>query len=195
MNIKSISIFCGAHEGKNVKYRQDAKKLIKKISNKKINIVFGGGDVGLMKVISDTALDAGSEVLGITLKSLSELELVNPRINKLLVSNDLLDRKDKFMKNSDAFIVLPGGVGSMDELFEIMASNQLGIINKPLGILNTDGYYNHLISWLKKAVEEGFISKKNLNELIIEDDPEKLLNKVLMKKVSENNDWKDRLGL
>ena len=99
------------------------------------------------------------------------------------------------MKNSDAFIVLPGGVGSMDELFEIMASNQLGIINKPLGILNTDGYYNHLILWLKKAVEEGFISKKNLNELIIEDDPERLLNKVLMKKVSENNDWKDRLGL
>ena len=76
-----------------------------------------------------------------------ELELVNPRLDEVVVAKTLLDRKDIFMDRSDAFIVLPGGVGSLDELAEVMASNQLGIINKPIGILNTDGYYDHLLSW------------------------------------------------
>ena len=82
-----------------------------------------------------------------------ELELVNPRLDEVVVAKTLLDRKDIFMDRSDAFIVLPGGVGSLDELAEVMASNQLGIINKPIGILNTDGYYDHLLSWFKKAVQ------------------------------------------
>ncbi|GIR11280.1 MAG: hypothetical protein CM15mP22_7000 [Gammaproteobacteria bacterium] len=83
------------------------------------------------------------------MKSLSDLELVNPNIHEKIETNSLLERKDEFMKRSDAFVVLPGGVGSMDELFEILANNQLGIINKPIGILNTDGYYNDLIAWFE----------------------------------------------
>ena len=143
--MKNISIFCGAHEGKNPKYVQSAKIISKAIAKKGINVVFGGGNVGLMKIISDTALDNGVEVLGISLKSLHALELANPRLNEIVVTDTLLDRKDEFMFRSDAFIVLPGGVGSLDELAEIMASNQLGIFNKPVGILNTEGYYDHLL--------------------------------------------------
>ncbi|MFL2712770.1 MAG: TIGR00730 family Rossman fold protein [Gammaproteobacteria bacterium] len=193
--MKNISIFCGAHEGKNPKYAEAAKSIAGIISKKGINVVFGGGDVGLMKVISDTALDNGVDALGISLRSLYELELVNPRLKEVVVAETLLDRKDIFMDRSDAFIVLPGGVGSLDELAEVMASNQLGIINKPIGILNTEGYYDHLLSWFKKAVEEGFISSANFDELLISSSPEELVDMVVNNKRPSDDNWTERLGL
>ena len=193
--MKNISIFCGAHEGKNPKYAQSAKIIAETIAKKGINVVFGGGNVGLMKIISDTALDNGVEVLGISLKSLHALELANPRLNEIVVTDTLLDRKDEFMSRSDAFIVLPGGVGSLDELAEIMASNQLGIINKPVGILNTEGYYDHLLKWFDKAVEEGFISSANLKELLVSDNPEELVDLVVNHERPSDDNWTKRLGL
>jgi|TARA_B100000513_G_scaffold90503_1_gene38061 uncharacterized protein (TIGR00730 family) len=193
--MKNISIFCGAHEGKNPKYAQSAKIISEAIAKKGINVIFGGGNVGLMKIISDTALDNGVEVLGISLKSLHALELANPRLNEIVVTDTLLDRKDEFMSRSDAFIVLPGGVGSLDELAEIMASNQLGIINKPVGILNTEGYYDHLLKWFDKAVEEGFISSANLKELLVSDNPEELVDLVVNHERPSDDNWTKRLGL
>ena len=193
--MKNISIFCGAHEGKNPEYAKAAKSVAELIAKKGINVVFGGGNVGLMKVISDTALDNGVEVLGISLKSLHALELANPRLNNIVVSETLLNRKDEFMSRSDAFIVLPGGVGSLDELAEIMASNQLGIINKPVGILNTEGYYDHLLEWFNKAVNEGFISSENLKELLVSDSPEELVELITTHKKPPDESWTERLGL
>jgi uncharacterized protein (TIGR00730 family) len=193
--MKNISIFCGAHEGRNPEYAKAAESIAKAVAKKGINIVFGGGNVGLMKIISDTALDNGVEVLGISLKSLHALELVNPRVDEIVVSDTLLDRKDEFMSRSDAFIVLPGGVGSLDELAEIMASNQLGIINKPVGILNTEGYYDHLLNWFNKAVDEGFISSKNLDELLVADSPDELIDMITNHKKPSDENWKERLGL
>ena len=193
--MKNISIFCGAHEGNNPKYAEEAQKVSESIAKKGINVVFGGGNVGLMKIISDTALDNGVEVLGISLKSLHALELANPRLKEIVVTDTLLDRKDEFMSRSEAFIVLPGGVGSLDELAEIMASNQLGIINKPVGILNTEGYYDHLLSWFNKAVEEGFISPANLKELLVSDSPQKLVEMVVNHTRPSDDDWTNRLGI
>ena len=193
--MKNISIFCGAHEGRNPKYAKAAKSIAKAIAERGINVVFGGGNVGLMKIISDTALDNGADVLGISLKSLHALELANPRLKDIVVADTLLDRKDEFMSRSDGFVVLPGGVGSLDELAEIMASNQLGIINKPVGILNTEGYYDHLISWFKKAVQEGFISSANLNELLISDSPEQLVEMIVSHERPADDNWTERLGL
>jgi uncharacterized protein (TIGR00730 family) len=195
MEIKHISIFCGAHEGNNPVYAEEAKSVAELIAQKGVNVVFGGGNVGLMKIISDTAIDNGVEALGISLRSLYELELVNPRIDEVVVAETLLDRKDVFMDRSDAFVVLPGGVGSMDELFEVMASNQLGIINKPIGILNTAGYYDHLIAWMVKAVDEGFITKANFEDLIIADTPKELVEAILSNKRPADSDWTNRLGL
>ena len=190
-----IPIFCGAHEGKNPKYAEAARSVSECIAKKGINVVFGGGNVGLMKIISDTALDNGVEVLGISLKSLHALELANPRLKEIVVAETLLDRKDEFMSRSDAFIVLPGGVGSLDELAEIMASNQLGIINKPVGILNTEGYYDHLLEWFNNAVSEGFISSSNLKELLVSDSPEELVEMVVNHKRPSDDNWTERLGL
>ena len=193
--MNNISIFCGAHEGKNPEYAKAAKLVAEYIAKKGINVVFGGGNVGLMKIISDTALDNGVKVLGISLKSLHALELANPRLNEIVVSETLLDRKDKFMSRSDAFIVLPGGVGSLDELAEIMASNQLGIINKPVGILNTEGYYDDLLKWFSKAADEGFISSENLKELLVSDSPEKLVEMITSHQRPSDDNWTERLGL
>ena len=195
MSIKNISVFCGAHLGNNPIYASEAKKVAEVIVEKGMNVVFGGGDVGLMGVVSHTAIDNGGEVLGISLQSLYELELTNPRIQEVGVAKTLLERKDIFMQRSDAFIVLPGGVGSLDELAEVMCSNQLGIINKPIGILNTNGYYDHLLAWMKKAVEEGFVSDANFNELIVSDSCEELIERVASEKRPADDDWTNRLGL
>ena len=195
MKIQNISIFCGAHEGNNPIYAEEAKNIAEIIAKKGINVVFGGGNVGLMKIVSNTALDNGVKALGISLRSLYELELVNPRLDEIVVAETLLDRKDVFMDRSDAFIVLAGGVGSLDELAEVMASNQLGIINKPIGILNTEGYYDHLLAWMQKAVEEGFISKANFDELIISDSCEDLIERIVNEERPADEDWTNRLGL
>ena len=195
MSIKNISVFCGAHLGNNPIYASEAKKVAEVIVEKGMNVVFGGGDVGLMGVVSHTAIDNGGEVLGISLQSLYELELTNPRIQEVVVAQTLLERKDIFMQRSDAFIVLPGGVGSLDELAEVMCSNQLGIINNPIGILNTNGYYDHLLAWMKKAVEEGFVSDANFNELIVSDSCEDLIERVTSEKRPADDDWTNRLGL
>ena len=193
--MKNISVFCGAHEGKNPRYAQDAKKIGEILAAKGINVVFGGGNVGLMKIVSDAALDNGVDAIGIGLESLHNLELVNPRLKNQIITKTLLDRKDEFMKRSDAFIVLPGGVGSLDELAEIMANNQLGLINKPVGLLNTEGYYDHLLAWMKKAVEEDFITEANFNDLIVTSSCEDLVNLIIENQRPDNNDWTKRLGL
>jgi hypothetical protein len=193
--MKNISVFCGAHLGNNPIYAQEAKKMAELMAKKGINVVFGGGEVGLMGVVSNTAMDNGADAIAISLKSLVDLELVNPRVKEVIITNTLLDRKDEFMERSDAFIVLPGGVGSLDELAEIMASNQLGLINKPVALLNTAGYYDHLIAWMEKAVGEGFISQANFNDLIISDSCEDLLEKVINNKRPSDDDWTNRIGL
>ena len=193
--MKNISVFCGAHEGNNPRYAEDAKKIGEILAAKGINVVFGGGNVGLMKIVSDAALDNGVDAIGIGLESLHNLELVNPRLKNQIITKTLLDRKDEFMKRSDAFIVLPGGVGSLDELAEIMANNQLGLINKPVGLLNTEGYYDHLLSWMKKAVEEDFITQANFNDLIVSSSCEDLVNLIIENERPDNDDWTKRLGL
>ena len=193
--MKNISVFCGAHEGKNPRYAEDAKKIGEILAAKGINVVFGGGNVGLMKIVSDAALDNGVDAIGIGLESLHNLELVNPRLKNQIITKTLLDRKDEFMKRSDAFIVLPGGVGSLDELAEIMANNQLGLINKPVGLLNTEGYYDHLLAWMKKAVEENFITEANFNDLIVSSSCEDLVNLIIENQRPDNDDWTKRLGL
>ncbi|NCU88374.1 MAG: TIGR00730 family Rossman fold protein [Proteobacteria bacterium] len=193
--MKNISVFCGAHEGNNPRYAEDAKKIGETLAAKGINVVFGGGNVGLMKIVSDAALDNGVDAIGIGLESLHNLELVNPRLKNQIITKTLLDRKDEFMKRSDAFIVLPGGVGSLDELAEIMANNQLGLINKPVGLLNTEGYYDHLLAWMKKAVEEDFITEANFNDLIVSSSCEDLINLIIENERPDNDDWTKRLGL
>ena len=145
MKINSLSIFCGAHKGHDPIFEDEAIELVNLLAEYSIDIVYGGGNVGLMKVISDRAVELGINVTGITLKSLNEFEQSNPNISKTVIVDDLFERKKAFIELSDGFIVLPGGIGSMDELLEVVVTNQLGLINKPVGLLNTNNYYDCLL--------------------------------------------------
>jgi len=119
----------------------------------------------------------------------------SPPSYERLSTKDLFERKQEFFNHSDAFIVLPGGVGSLDELTEVLVSNQLGIINKPVGILNTNNYYDSFFKWYDHSVKSGFVSEANYSQLIVDINPDKLLNRVLEAKMPENDSWLERLNV
>ena len=195
MTIKKISVFCGAHLGKSPDYKIAAQQIGKMMAKRGLEVIFGGGNVGLMKVVADTAIDNGGKATGITLKSLHEFELTNPNINETIITHSLFERKEKFLDMSDAFIVLPGGVGSMDELLEVMVSNQLGGINKPVGLLNINGYYDGFLSWLQHSVDEEFVSIENQNQIIVNNDPKELLDMILSVEMPSSDTWIERLNV
>ena len=195
MTIKKISVFCGAHVGKSHSYKTAAEQIGMLIAEKGLEVIFGGGNVGLMKIVADTAIKNGGTVTGITLKSLHEFELTNPNINEIIITHSLFERKEKFLEMSDAFIVLPGGVGSMDELLEVMVSNQLGGINKPVGLLNTNGYYNGFLDWLQRSVDDEFVSQENQRQIYISENPKELLEMILSAKMPSSDTWIERLNV
>lgn len=195
MTIKKISVFCGAHLGKSPEYKIAAEQIGKLMAEKNLEVIFGGGNVGLMKVVADTAIENGGKVTGITLRSLHEFELTNPIINETIITNSLFERKEKFLDMSDAFIVLPGGVGSMDELLEVMVSNQLGGINKPVGLLNIDGYYDGFLEWLQRSVDDGFVSIENQKQVLVSNNAEELLEIILSAQMPSSDTWIDRLNV
>ena len=182
MTIKKISVFCGAHLGKSPEYKNAAEQIGRLMADKDLEVIFGGGNVGLMKVVSDTAINCGGRVTGITLKSLHEFELTNPNITETIITHSL-------------FEVLPGGVGSMDELLEVMVSNQLGGINKPVGLLNTNGYYNSFIDWLQRSVDDEFVSVENQKQVLVSENPEELLEMILEMQMPSSETWIDRLNV
>ena len=195
MTIKKISVFCGAHLGKSPEYKIAAEQIGKLMAEKDLEVIFGGGNVGLMKVVADTAIENGGKVTGITLRSLHEFELTNPIINETIITNSLFERKEKFLDMSDAFIVLPGGVGSMDELLEVMVSNQLGGINKPVGLLNIDGYYDGFLEWLQRSVDDEFVSIENQKQVLVSNNAEELLEIILSAQMPSSDTWIDRLNV
>lgn len=195
MTIKKISVFCGAHLGKSPEYKIAAEQIGKLMAEKNLEVIFGGGNVGLMKVVADTAIENGGKVTGITLRSLHEFELTNPIINETIITNSLFERKEKFLDMSDAFIVLPGGVGSMDELLEVMVSNQLGGINKPVGLLNIDGYYDGFLQWLQRSVDDEFVSIENQKQVLVSNNAKELLEIILSAQMPSSDSWIDRLNV
>ena len=195
MTIKKISVFCGAHVGKSPNYKTAAEQIGMLIAEKGLEVIFGGGNVGLMKIVADTAIKNGGTVTGITLKSLHEFELTNPNINEIIITHSLFERKEKFLEMSDAFIVLPGGVGSMDELLEGMVSNQLGGINKPVGLLNINGYYNGFLDWLQRSVDDEFVSQENQRQIHVSENPKELLEMILSAKMPSSDTWIERLNV
>jgi uncharacterized protein (TIGR00730 family) len=195
MTIKKISVFCGAHLGKSPEYKIAAEQIGKLMAEKNLEVIFGGGNVGLMKVVADTVIENGGKVTGITLRSLHEFELTNPIINETIITNSLFERKEKFLDMSDAFIVLPGGVGSMDELLEVMVSNQLGGINKPVGLLNIDGYYDGFLEWLQRSVDDEFVSIENQKQVLVSNNAEELLEIILSAQMPSSDTWIDRLNV
>ncbi|KAJ7976198.1 Cytokinin riboside 5'-monophosphate phosphoribohydrolase [Quillaja saponaria] len=153
-----ICVFCGSSSGKKASYQEAAVELGNELVERRIDLVYGGGSVGLMGLISQAVHDGGRHVLGIIPKSLMPREITGEPIGEVRAVSDMHQRKAEMARQADAFIALPGGYGTLEELLEVITWAQLGIHRKPVGLLNVDGFYNSLLSFIDKAVDEGFIS-------------------------------------
>ncbi|KAL4340204.1 hypothetical protein GQ457_08G012210 [Hibiscus cannabinus] len=156
---RRICVFCGSSQGKKSSYQDAAIELGRElVVSRNIDLVYGGGSIGLMGLVSQAVHDGGRHVIGVIPKTLMPRELTGETVGEVKAVADMHQRKAEMAKHSDAFIALPGGYGTLEELLEVITWAQLGIHDKPVGLLNVDGYYNSLLSFIDKAVEEGFVS-------------------------------------
>ncbi|KAJ8497624.1 hypothetical protein OPV22_008176 [Ensete ventricosum] len=155
---RRICVFCGSSQGKKRSYQDAAVELGKELVSRSIDLVYGGGSVGLMGLVSQAVHDGGRHVIGVIPRILMPPEISGETVGEVKAVADMHQRKAEMARNSDAFIALPGGYGTLEELLEVITWAQLGIHDKPVGLLNVEGYYNSLLSFIDQAVEEGFIS-------------------------------------
>ncbi len=173
-DMKSICIFCGSSMGNNSEFKNIALHIGKYFAENNIQLIYGGGNVGLMGVVSHSVMNNGGRVTGVIPNFMMEKEWGDESVTKLYRVDTMHERKKKMADLSDAFIAIPGGIGTLDELFEIFTWKQLGLHTKPIGLLNTNGYYDSMIEFLNKIVENGFMKQETLDYLIIKDDIEEL---------------------
>ncbi|XP_076926884.1 cytokinin riboside 5'-monophosphate phosphoribohydrolase LOG7-like [Bidens hawaiensis] len=155
---KRICVFCGSSSGKKPSYQEAAIELGKELVERRIDLVYGGGSVGLMGLVSQAVHDGGRHVLGVIPRTLMPREITGEPVGEVRAVADMHERKAEMARQADAFIALPGGYGTLEELLEVITWAQLKIHHKPVGLLNVEGYYNSLLSFIDKAVDEGFIS-------------------------------------
>ncbi len=175
MQIKSIAVFCGSKSGKNSIYEEHAVLLGNILAEKKITLIYGGGNKGLMSATANAVLHNGGAVTGIIPKVLTEWEHQHKKLTNLIIVEDMHSRKKLLYEKSDAAIILPGGYGTLDELFEMLTWNQLNIHNKHIFILNTAGFYNNLIQHIRQMMIEDFLYEKIDRRMTIITTPDQLL--------------------
>ena len=173
-----ICVFCGSSMGLRDEYRLAARNLGNFMAKQNIGLVYGGANVGLMKIIADTMLSANKEVIGIMPHKLVQKEVAHQNLTEMIIVETMAERKDKMVELSDGFIALPGGFGTFDELSEILTFNQLRISDKPLGILNTKGYFDQMLHFFDHAVNEGFVRKEHRENMMVSDNIEDLFIKM-----------------
>ncbi|MGM0407480.1 MAG: TIGR00730 family Rossman fold protein [Bacteroidota bacterium] len=173
--MKRITVFCGSSSGNNGNYKLQAALLGKTLAQKNIELVFGGAKVGLMGAIADSVLEHNGKVFGVLPGFLKSKEIAHDRLTELLIVESMHERKTKMHELSDGVIALPGGFGTMEELFEMLTWAQLGLHKKPIGILNINGFYDPLINLLENMVEKGLLKQINRGMLIISDNIDTLL--------------------
>ncbi len=172
---KSICVYCGSKAGLDETYLREADALGEAIARRGMGLVYGGGNVGLMGAVAGAVLAAGGSVVGVIPRTLEERELAQREVHELIVTDDMHERKAIMARRSDAFLALPGGYGTMEELFEALAWSQLGFHAKPVGLLNTAGYFDPLVRFLDQAVERGFLRPKDRALLKMEAEAEPLV--------------------
>ncbi len=176
--LKRIAVFCGSRPGTDPIYGETATALGRRLAERGLGLVYGGGKVGLMGMIADAVLEAGGEVIGVIPQSLEEREVAHRGLSRLHVVDSMHDRKALMYHLSDAMVALPGGIGTFDEFFEALTWNQLGLHDKPCGLLNVAGYYDPLVAMIGRAHEKGYVSAWN-RFLLIDDDGASLLDRLL----------------
>jgi hypothetical protein len=176
--MKRIAVYCGSNKGIRPEYAAAAEKLGTLIAQEKIELVYGGGGVGLMGIVADAALSQGGHVIGVVPEKLVIKEVVHEKLPDLRIVKNMHERKALMAELSDGFIALPGGYGTFEEFFEVLAWSQLGWHQKPFGLLDIAGFYSPLIAFLDHTQREGFIRPPHRELVLVESDPEKILQRL-----------------
>ncbi|WP_044639784.1 LOG family protein [Risungbinella massiliensis] len=176
--MKRICVFAGSNPGNEPIYREVAEQLGKHIAQMDYELVYGGSRIGLMGSVANAALQHKGTVIGIMPTGLFAGEMVHPDLTKLMEVKDMHERKAQMRELSDAFIALPGGLGTFEEILEMVSWGQLGIHQKPVGLLNINGFYEPLLAMVEQAIQAGFIPANQRELLVIDNDPTKLIEKL-----------------
>jgi uncharacterized protein (TIGR00730 family) len=176
--MKRLCVFCGSKTGDRAVYPETARHLGELLVQRGIGLVFGGGHIGLMGVLADAMLARGGEVIGVIPRALVDRELAHPAVKEMHIVDSMHQRKAIMADLADAFAALPGGYGTGDELFEILTWAQLGIHGKPIGLLNTAGFFDPLLAWIDHTIREGFVKERYRGLLRVAADPQQLLEKL-----------------
>jgi uncharacterized protein (TIGR00730 family) len=177
--IRSICVFCGSTSGERPEYAAAARELGDFLARRGIGLVYGGGHVGMMGQVADAALAAGGHVVGVIPEHLMRPEVAHQRLDELIVVDSMHTRKRTMAERADAFVVLPGGFGTFEEMFEMVTWLQLRLHEKPVGLVNCLGYFDHLLAFLRHAAAEGFIRPQHRGLLVVEPTPAFLVQRVL----------------
>jgi len=192
--MRRIGVFCGSSMGGNGIYKEKAIRLGRLFANNGIGLVYGGANIGIMKAIANAVLDEGGEAIGVMPGMLVSKEILHQNLTETHIVSSMHERKAKMAEISDAFIALPGGFGTLDEMAEILSWNQLEIINKPLAIFNINGYFNHLVKYLDNCVNERFLRREHRNNIIIDEDESRLIEKLInFNPIKVDSKWVDHL--
>jgi len=175
--MKSVCVYCGSNEGRLPVYAEAARSLGRALVERGLGLVYGGASVGIMGVLADTVLSLGGRVTGVMPESIVRKEVAHRGLTELRVTSSMHERKMTMAERSDAFVALPGGIGTLEEIFEAWTWAQLGLHAKPCGLLNVAGYYDGLIAFLDHTVAERFVKEANRSMLIVSDDPSDLLDR------------------
>lgn len=174
--MKRICVFCGANMGVRPEFAAAAEAFGRAMAARGYDLIYGAGSVGLMGVVARAVAAEGRHVSGIIPRALTTRELAGDNIGELIVVDTMAERKERMLTMAHAFVALPGGLGTMDELFEALTWGQLGIQSKPIGLLNVNGYFDGLLTWLGRALDEGFVRPQHRNLLVSAPEPETLLD-------------------
>lgn len=187
--MNKLCVYCGSSSGLLPAYSEAARALGQELVKQNIGLVYGGASVGLMGIIADQVMNNGGEVIGVMPAALVEKEVSHCGLSELVTVSSMHERKAVMAERSDGFIALPGGLGTMEELFEILTWSQLGFHSKPCGLLNTEGYYDKLSEFLDHAVQQQFVKALHRNMLISESDPGALLCRMRSHQPPKADKW------
>ncbi|MBM7115633.1 TIGR00730 family Rossman fold protein [Archangium primigenium] len=180
MTLRSVCVFCGSRPGQRPEYLETARVLGAEIARRGLTLVYGGANVGLMGAVADAALAGGGPVVGVLPEALRSREIAHPGLTELHLVDSLHTRKAMMAARADAFIALPGGVGTFEELFEITTWAQLGLHHKPIGLLNVADFYGPLLTLMRRAVDEGFVPEARAQPFVHDTSPVALLERLLV---------------
>ena len=165
--LRAICVFCGSQPGRRAEYVAAARETARMLAAHRIDLVYGGGHVGLMGVLADAVLAGGGEVIGVIPRHLVDRELAHRGVTDLQVVPDMHARKARMAEQAEAFVAMPGGIGTLEELFEVWTWAQLGLHTKPIGVLNVDGFFDHLLAFCDLMVTDGFLPADSRAHLVV----------------------------